>query len=94
MYQGDNIVLTPYSQVTVQVAKIKSVSDDPDLRGAYENSVKDAKATLKLDNLSADLLEQGCNQFTALMQDRNFQRKILRMAWWCLRSFPASAQIR
>lgn len=71
VYQGDNIVLTPYSQVTVQVAKIKSVSDDPDLRGAYENSVKDAKATLKLDNLSADLLEQGCNQFTALMQDRN-----------------------
>ena len=71
LYQGNNIVRTPYSTVVVNLSKIKSVIQDPDLVGPYENVVKDAYTTLQLTNMDTDALAQGCRRFDALMRDRN-----------------------
>ncbi len=71
LYQGDNVVRTPYSTVVVNLSKIKSVIQDPDLIGPFENIVKDAYTTLQLSNVDAAALAQGCRRFDALMRDRN-----------------------
>jgi hypothetical protein len=71
LYQGDNIIRTPYSTVVVNLSKIKSVIQDPDLIGPYENIVKDAYTTLQLASADPTALAQGCRRFDALMRDRN-----------------------
>jgi hypothetical protein len=75
LFQDRNWIETPYSRVTVKISKIKSVVEDDDLRDPYETTVKDAKATMKLDTLPDATLEQGCNQFINLMRDRNLSTK-------------------
>ena len=71
LYQGPNIVRTPYSTVRVTLSKIKSVIDDEDLVGPYETIVTDAYNTLKLDDKQPADLAQGCRRFDGLMQNRN-----------------------
>jgi hypothetical protein len=71
LYQGPNIVRTPYSTVRITLSKIKSVIDDEDLVGPYETIVSDAYNTLKLDDKQPADLAQGCRRFDGLMQNRN-----------------------
>lgn len=71
LYQGVNTVRTPYSTVKVSLSKIKSVTQDPDLIGPYENIVKDAYTTLKIADKAVGDLAESCRRFDALMRDRN-----------------------
>jgi hypothetical protein len=77
VYQGKNTIETPYSRTVVAISKIKSVIEtgDSDLVGAYEKSVNEARANLKLDAIADNMLQQQCRQFTAGLRDRNLSPK-------------------
>jgi hypothetical protein len=74
LFQGSNVITTPYSRVTLNVSKIKSLVglNNNDITNAYENSMGEAKKSLNPDSIT-DLtaLAQKCGELENGLRNEN-----------------------
>jgi hypothetical protein len=72
LYLDDTKIVTPYSEVTINVAKIKSVLDagQQDFRKIFEDATDSAESTLALSGAANPA--QKCGEFSSGLRGRNF----------------------